>query len=451
MKIVKKYQAFYEAFLNKDKEKAIDLIVSNLTNKTGIDLYPYDELFHIQKGDLFLIGQLFLSLNTDKAVRVNWIKDDLRSEINSIDVWDSFSFDTKPEYTLYLEGLSITKYLSQIVDFFETPSKYIKDEVPEESMIENYDLQSELEEQEKKLKRARSSESKEKIKRRIDQLTGFIAKSENTEKDSDRVTQDDLKLDVFKAIELYTIQVAKGKSNSLIITGLAGVGKTATVTDTLKSIGMIADVHYYKSTGTVTTAALYEILFKHRSKLIIFDDCDAVFKEPDSINILKGALDTYDIREISKHTKGNTFDSTNMSDLEIQTKWEENERILPNRFEFKGRVIFISNLPEEKFDDALISRSLHVDVHLNKQEIISRMKDIMSKMLPDVPMDKKEEALEYLTFITDNYPVKFDLNIRTLIHSINLRAGNEEMMTIAGREEFVWKLLVKKYLIKTKK
>lgn len=146
MKIVKKYQAFYEAFLNKDKEKAIDLIVSNLTNKTGIDLYPYDELFHIQKGDLFLIGQLFLSLNTDKAVRVNWIKDDLRSEINSIDVWDSFSFDTKPEYTLYLEGLSITKYLSQIVDFFETPSKYIKDEVPEESMIENYDLQSDLEE-----------------------------------------------------------------------------------------------------------------------------------------------------------------------------------------------------------------------------------------------------------------------------------------------------------------
>ena len=452
MKVIKKYQAFYEAFLNKDKEKAIDLIISNLTNKTGVDLYPYDELFFIQKEDLFLTGQLFLSLKSDKAIRINWIKDDIRSEIHSMDVWDSFSFETNPNYTLELEGKSVTKVLPQIADFFKNPSSYVTVESEESVMSENYDPASELEEQEKKLKRARSIDSKEKISRRIDQLRAFIAKEEKVEKESDSITQDDLKLDVFKAIELYTIQVARGKSNSLVITGMAGVGKTATVVDTLKSIGRVPDVHYYKSTGTVTTPALYEILFKHRTKLVIFDDCDAVFKDPDSINLLKGALDTYEVRELSKHTKGNTFDSTNMSEEEIQTRWEESgEKVLPNRFEFKGQIIFISNLPEEKFDDALISRSLHVDVHLNKQEIIERMKEIMSKMLPDVSMDMKEEALQYLTFVTDNYPVKFDLNIRTLIHAINLRAGNSEVMKIGEREEFVWKLLIKKYLVKTKR
>jgi len=451
MKIIRKYQAFYEAFLNKDKEKAIDLIISYI-EKTGTDLYPYDELFYIQKEDTFLTGQLFLSLKSSKAVRLNWIKDDIRSEIHSIDVWDSFSFESKPDYTLELEGISVAKSLPQISDFFKNPSLYIESESEESVMSENYDPEKEIEEQEKKLKRARSAESKERISRKIDWLKASVAKVEKVEKESDKITQDDLKLDVFKAIELYTIQVARGKSNSLLITGMAGVGKTATVTDTLRSIGMVADVHYYKSTGTITTAALYEILFKHRNRLIIFDDCDAVFKEPDSVNLLKGALDTYEKRDLSKHTKGNTFDSTNMSDEEIQEKWEETgEKILPNRFEFNGQVIFISNLPEEKFDDALISRSLHVDVHLNKQEIIGRMKEIMNKMLPDVSMSMKEEALEYLTFITDNYPVKFDLNIRTLIHSINLRAGNEEIIKIGDREEFVWKLLVKKYLIKTKK
>jgi len=451
MKIIRKYQAFYEAFLNKDKEKAIDLIISYI-EKTGMDLYPYDELFYIQKEDIFLTGQLFLSLKSSKAVRLNWIKDDIRSEIHSIDVWDSFSFESNPDYTLDLEGISVAKALPQISDFFKNPSLYIESESEESVMSENYDPEKEIEEQEKKLKRARSAESKERISRKIDWLKASVAKVEKVEKESDKITQDDLKLDVFKAIELYTIQVARGKSNSLLITGMAGVGKTATVTDTLRSIGMVADVHYYKSTGTITTAALYEILFKHRNRLIIFDDCDAVFKEPDSVNLLKGALDTYEKRDLSKHTKGNTFDSTNMSDEEIQEKWEETgEKILPNRFEFNGQVIFISNLPEEKFDDALISRSLHVDVHLNKQEIIGRMKEIMNKMLPDVSMSMKEEALEYLTFITDNYPVKFDLNIRTLIHSINLRAGNEEIIKIGDREEFVWKLLVKKYLIKTKK
>ena len=452
MRVIRKYQAFYEAFLNKDKEKAIELIVSQIEKSTGIDLYPYDELFYIQKENLFLTGQLFLSLKTDKAVRINWIKDDIRSEIHSIDIWDSFSFESNPNYTIELGGNSVANALPEIPKFFKNPSMYVTESQPEEVTTETYDPNKELEEQEKKLKRARSEKSKALISQRIESLKLVVSSTEKAEKESDKVTQDDLKIDVFKAIELYTIQVARGKSNSLLITGMAGVGKTATVTDTLRSIGMIADVHYYKSTGTITTAALYEVLFKNRNKLVIFDDCDAVFKDPDSVNLLKGALDTYETRELSKHTKGNTFDSTGMSDEEIQSKWEEsNEKVLPNRFNFNGQVIFISNLAEDKFDNALLSRSLHVDVHLNKSEIIDRMKEIMRKVLPDVSMDMKEEALNYLVYVTDNYPVKFDLNVRTLVHSINLRVGNTEMMRIGDKEVEVWKLLIKKYLIKTKR
>lgn len=452
MRVIRKYQAFYEAFLNKDKEKAIDLIVNQIEKNTGIDLYPYDELFYIQKENLFLTGQLFLSLKTNKAIRINWIKDDIRSEIHSIDIWDSFSFESSPNYTIELGGNSVANALPEIPKFFKNPSMYINKSQPEEVAMETYDPHKELEEQEKKLKRARSEKSKSLISQRIESLKLVVSSTEKAEKESDKVTQDDLKIDVFKAIELYTIQVARGKSNSLLITGMAGVGKTATVTDTLRSIGMIPDVHYYKSTGTITTAALYEVLFKNRNKLVIFDDCDAVFKDPDSVNLLKGALDTYETRELSKHTKGNTFDSTNMSDEEIQNRWEEsNEKLLPNRFNFSGQVIFISNLAEDKFDNALLSRSLHVDVHLNKSEIIDRMKEIMRKVLPDVSMQEKEEALDYLVYVTDNYPVKFDLNVRTLVHSINLRVGNNEMMKIADQEVEVWKLLIKKYLIKTKR
>jgi hypothetical protein len=98
-----------------------------------------------------------------------------------------------------------------------------------------------------------------------------------------------------------------------------------------------------------------------------------------------------------------------------------------------------------------LSRSLHVDVQLTKEEVVQRMRDIMRRISPEVEMSKKQEALDYLIYITDNYPTKFDLNIRTLIHSINLRLGNEETMTISGVKEPVWKLLIKKYLVKTKK
>lgn len=447
-----KYRSFYEAFVNKDKEKSIELISSYIKRKTGVDLYPYNEIFHIQKGDLFLDGQLFISLKTSKAIRINWVKDDIRSEIHSIDMWVNFDFDSNPEYTLELNNNSVAGSLSEIVKFFNDPRQYIVYSGKKHAEItEIYDPQEELEDVEKKLSRARSPKSRELLQRRSEELKVIIAQSERSELDSDKIKQDDLDIDVFRAIELNTMQVAKGKSNSLIITGMAGVGKSQTVKDTLKSIGMVSDVHYYWATGTVTTAGLYDILFKHRNGIVVFDDSDAVFKDADSINLLKGALDTYDVREISKLTKGNTFDSAGMSDEEIQERYDRDPSKLPNKFQFKGRVIFISNLPEEKFDDALISRSLHVDVHLSKSEVIERMRDIMKKLAPELPNDIKEEALEYLVYITDNYPVKFDLNIRTLIHSINLRAGNDQFIKIGDREEVAWKLLIKKYLVKTKR
>ena len=140
-----------------------------------------------------------------------------------------------------------------------------------------------------------------------------------------------------------------------------------------------------------------------------------------------------------------------MTDEEVQAEYGATDgKKLPNRYEFKGKIIFISNLDDDKFDVALISRSLHVNVKLNRKEVIDRMTELMKKMAPDVADDKKQEALLYLNYITENYPVKFDLNVRTLIHAINLRANNETKIKIGDREEDTWKLLLKKYLIKVK-
>ena len=445
-----------EAFLSKDKEKAIDLILQYFKRKSEVDLYPYDELWNIQKGDLFLTGQLFLSLTSEKALRFNWIKNDLRNEIHSIDIWDRFEFDTNPSYTLNLNENSVVKVLPEIVKFWNNPKSLIGVEqgelaVSEELENGEYDAHKRLEDEEKKLSRLRNPDKIELQKQTIERLKAAIAETERSSTESEKVTQldDEFQIDVFKMIELYTIQVARGKSNSLIISGDPGVGKTQTVRDTLASLGMEKDTDYYFATGTATTAGLYELLFRNRSRLLVFDDCDAVFKEPESVNILKGALDTYETREISKLTKGNTFDSTGMEEEEIEDNFNTSGKF-PNKFDFTGHIIFISNLPESKFDKALLSRSLHVDVHLNKEELLDRMRSIMKRLAPDVEYDQKLEALDYLTYICNTYPTKFDLNIRTLIHSINLRAHNEEMIRVGEQEVPVWKLLIKKYLVKSR-
>jgi hypothetical protein len=358
-----------------------------------------------------------------------------------MDIWTEFKFETNPDYTLEFKQESVAKNLPKCLKFFENPKSMI-------NTSENIEVAEDLEREKKRLNRMRNPQSIAIQKLKISEIEARMAHKEVATIPSEKVNQldDDFKIDVFKAIELYTIQVSRGKSNSLIISGDAGVGKTRTVKDTLESISR-AD--YVFSTGTITTAGLYEMLFKNRSSLLVFDDCDAVFKDADSINILKGALDTYDVREISKVSKGNTFDSMGMDDSEIQEMYDDTGK-LPTKFEFTGQIIFISNLPEDKFDKAILSRSLHVDVHLTKQELFERMKEIMKKLAPDVDTFKKLEALEYLTEICERYPTKFDMNIRTLIHSINLRANNEEMLKIGSKEEPVWKLLIKNYLVKTR-
>lgn len=446
MKILN-YTKFFEAFLTKDKESAIDKIIGYISKNTGIDLHPYDEIFHIQKGEDFLEGVLYISVMSNKGVRINWSKSNVRNIIHSIDLWNDFEFGKNPDFTLTVGEFSVVKSLGQILKFFQNPEEYIKSEGVLQ-LTEELEAGDRLKELEDKLKRARTEERKQKIKEDIERCKASRALDEKRELESDKIDAD-LDFDVFKSIELYTTQVARRKSNSLIISGMSGIGKTQVVKETLKELGLTPETDYYFATGTVTSAGLYELLFKNRNSLTVFDDCDAVFKDPDSVNMLKGALDTYDVREISKLTKGNTFETRGMSDEEIEEQWRESGK-LPNKFEYRGQIIFISNLGEDKFDKAILSRSLHVDVQLNKDEIISRMRDIMRKINPNVDISEKEEALEYLIFITENYPVKFDLNIRTLIHSINLRSGNDDEIEVGGKSEKVWKLLIKKYLVKTK-
>jgi 3'-phosphoadenosine 5'-phosphosulfate sulfotransferase (PAPS reductase)/FAD synthetase len=58
--IIKKYQLFLEAFLSKDKENAVEQIISYITRNTNVDLYPYNELFYIQKENLFQVDEKIL-------------------------------------------------------------------------------------------------------------------------------------------------------------------------------------------------------------------------------------------------------------------------------------------------------------------------------------------------------------------------------------------------------
>jgi len=202
----------------------------------------------------------------------------------------------------------------------------------------------------------------------------------------------------FNFLQDLTSMVVTGTTPSLIVVGEGGLGKTHTVTETIKELNL-DDNEWVTFKGYSTARGLYNTLFDHNGKLIVFDDCDSVLEDKVALNILKSALDSYETRQISWMAK--------------MTKSDE----YPSQFNFTGRVIFISNKDRSKIDGAILSRSLTVDLSMTPQEKIERMSFILTRILPQFPIDVKADALNFL----DQNKDSAQLNLRTLIMVSKIR------------------------------
>jgi hypothetical protein len=90
----------------------------------------------------------------------------------------------------------------------------------------------------------------------------------------------------FEFLQDLTSMVVCGVTPSLIVTGEGGLGKTHTVNSTIQQGGMQPS-EYTTFKGYSTARGLYNTLFDHNGKLIIFDDCDSVLEDKIAVNILK--------------------------------------------------------------------------------------------------------------------------------------------------------------------
>lgn len=230
----------------------------------------------------------------------------------------------------------------------------------------------------------------------------------------------------FGFVEKLVNMVATGVQPSAVITGEGGLGKTFTVTKTLaengyKDISDLADfqvgsvINTRKCFTTVkgfsTAKGLYRTLFENNKSIIVFDDCDAVLKDPVALNLLKGALDSYGKRIISWNA-------------------DMRDEDLPRSFEFTGRVIFISNMDQEKIDQAIRSRSMMIDLSMSLDQKIERMEYIAKsdEFLPEYDAKVKKDALDLIKEIKADCK---EISLRTLIAVCKVRASNKDYKDLA--------------------
>ena len=207
----------------------------------------------------------------------------------------------------------------------------------------------------------------------------------------------------FDFLSDLTTMVVTNITPSLIVTGEGGLGKTHSVTATIKD-NDVDESNFMFIKGYSTARGLYNTLYDNNGKLIVFDDCDSVLEDRVALNILKSALDSYEKRTISWSARMNKAD------------------VYPQSFDFTGRIIFISNKDKSKIDGAILSRSLTVDLSMTPDEKIERMEYILPNILPDYELEVKKDALK---FLSDNKESD-NLNLRTLIMVSKIRSSYED-------------------------
>ena len=224
----------------------------------------------------------------------------------------------------------------------------------------------------------------------------------------------------FNILDEMTRAAKEGNIRAMIVSGPPGVGKSYGVEEQLNKDSLFDDVagssrKYEVVKGAMSAIGLYAKLYKYSDpkSVVVFDDCDSVLLDDLSLNILKAALDTSKKRYISWNTDSRLLRSEG----------------IPDRFEFKGSAIFITNIKFEnvrskKLKDhleALESRCHYVDLTIDtEREKMLRIKQIVRDgMLDDynMPQERKDDVIE---FIDENRQRLRELSLRTVLKIADL-------------------------------
>ena len=225
----------------------------------------------------------------------------------------------------------------------------------------------------------------------------------------------------FNILDDMTKAAIAGDIRAMIVTGPPGVGKSYGVEYQLEKAGLFdtlgqRKVKYEVIKGAMTPIGLYCTLYKHSDprNVLVFDDCDSILLDDIALNILKAALDSGKKRRIH---------------------WNSDSSMLrregvPDCFDFKGSVIFITNL---KFDhlkskklqdhlDALQSRCHFLDLTLNTtRDKILRIKQIFRKgdLFQDYDFTP-EQGEEIVQFMQDNHARMREISLRMALKLADL-------------------------------
>jgi hypothetical protein len=224
----------------------------------------------------------------------------------------------------------------------------------------------------------------------------------------------------FEILDDMTQASIDGVVRGMVVTGPPGVGKSFGVEAVLEKNSLFDKLagnrlRFEVIKGASSAIGLYKVLYNNADKnnVLVLDDCDTVLYDETSLNLLKAALDSSKKRKLSWNT-----DSALLR-----------REGIPDTFEFKGSVIFITNLKFDKVRgkikdhlDAIMSRCHYLDLTMDTtREKVLRCKQIVQDgMLNEYQFTKEEEA-ELMNFLIDNKDKMREISLRMVTKLADLK------------------------------
>jgi hypothetical protein len=216
-----------------------------------------------------------------------------------------------------------------------------------------------------------------------------------------------------------------GAVRAMIVSGPPGVGKSFGVEKVLEQASLFDKMASRKNRfevvkGAMSALGLYAKLYKFSDEgnVLVFDDCDSILLDDLSLNILKAALDSSKKRFISWNTDSSMLGREG----------------IPDRFEFKGSVIFITNIKFEHVRskklkdhlDALESRCHYLDLTMDTQrDKFLRIKQIVRDGMLDSYDFEEHAAQEIVDYMWEMKSRLRELSLRTVLKIADLRKMSE--------------------------
>jgi hypothetical protein len=232
----------------------------------------------------------------------------------------------------------------------------------------------------------------------------------------------------FQILDDMTQMSIDGVVRGMVVTGPPGVGKSFGVEQVLEKNNLFDKIAGKKlrfgiEKGAASAIGLYKLLYTYADSgnVLVLDDCDTVLYDETSLNLLKAALDSSKKRRLSWNTDSSLL----------------RREGIPDSFEFKGSVIFITNLRFDKVRgkikdhlDAIMSRCHYLDLTMDTmREKMLRVKQIVSDGMLNEYQFTKDEENEIVDFMVNNQTRLREVSLRMCTKIADLRKSQSDRWT----------------------